>query len=324
MKKTELYPLKFKPILKEKIWGGQNLAYKSNNTSKETKIGESWEISGVPNSVSVVKEGILEGDNLNDILVHYKDKLVGKSIYERFGNEFPLLIKFIDAKETLSVQIHPDDKIARKKHNCMGKTEMWYILKSEKDGFIIADFNKSMDEKSYLDSVENQKVQDNLKHINVNTGDVFFIAPGLIHAIGSGVVLAEIQQTSDITYRIYDWDRVDDKGNSRELHQQEALDAIDFTPKQPKIDYSLQPNEINKVVHNIHFKTDFLKINNKFEMDLTSWDSFTILINVGNDAKLNCMDKTFIFKSQETFLIPASVSSINIEAENTEILTVHI
>ena len=324
MKTSELYPLKFKPILKEKIWGGQHLAYKLNDISTDSKIGESWEISGVNGSISEVEDGKLKGENLNDILQHYKDKLVGQSVFEKFGNEFPLLIKFIDAKENLSVQLHPDDKIAKAKHNCMGKTEMWYILNAEQDGFIIADFNKEMSQQAYLNSVDNKSIQNHLNHVKVDSGDVFFIAPGLIHAIGAGVMLAEIQQTSDITYRIYDWDRLDDKGQSRELHQQEALDAIDFSSKKPKIDYAKNENSINGVVHNPHFKTDYLKVNQKFDLDLNQWDSFTILINVGNDAKLWHNQKAYNFKSQETYLIPALLTSISIETEDSEFLVVHI
>lgn len=324
MKTTELYPLKFKPILKEKIWGGQNLIYKFDEQSLDSKIGESWELSGVPGSISIVAEGELKGENLNDIVLHYQDQLLGQSVLEKFGHEFPLLIKFIDAKENLSVQLHPNDAIAKAKHGCMGKTEMWYILKSENEGFIIADFNKEINKETYLKSIENKDIKNHLKHLKVDNGDVFFIAPGLIHAIGAGVMLAEIQQTSDITYRIYDWDRVDEKGQSRELHQKEALDAIDFTSKKPKIEYHKTKNKLNKIVHNPHFKTDFLHVNNRIDLDLKSWDSFTILINVGKDSNISHNQKTYPFKSQETYLIPACISNINIEAQNSDFLVVHI
>ncbi len=324
MHKPKLYPLKFKPILKEKIWGGHYLNFKDSSISEDAKIGESWEISSVHNNISVVENGDLKGENLNTVLANYKDKLVGQSVYKRFGNEFPLLIKFIDAKENLSVQLHPDDKIAKAKHNCMGKTEMWYIIDAEKDGFIIADFNRKINRDQYLKAVENKSIKNVLNHINVKSGEVFFIAPGLIHAIGSGVLLAEIQQTSDITYRIYDWDRVDDQGNSRELHQQEALDAIDFTSKEPKFNYNKTTNLPNKVVYNEHFKTDYLKVENQLNLDLTKYDSFTILMNVGNEAQLNYNGTPFSFKAQETYLIPANISNVSIEGKQTEVLMVHI
>ncbi|MGX1023560.1 type I phosphomannose isomerase catalytic subunit [Psychroflexus sp. MBR-150] len=322
--KPKLYPLKFKPILKEKIWGGHHLNYKDSSIAKNTKIGESWEISGVEDSISVVDNGDLKGQKLKAILADYKEQLVGHSAYKRFGNEFPLLIKFIDAKDNLSVQLHPDDKIAKAKHNCLGKTEMWYIIEAEKDGFIIADFNRKMNREEYFKAVENKTIKDVLNHIKVKSGDVFFIAPGLIHAIGSGVLLAEIQQTSDITYRIYDWDRVDDQGNSRELHQQEALEAIDFTYRESKVKYDKITNSPNEVVHNEHFKTDYLKVENRLNLDLTKYDSFTILMNVGKDAKLYYNENTFTFNAKETYLIPASISNISIEAKQTEVLRVHI
>jgi mannose-6-phosphate isomerase len=319
----KLYPLKFKPILKEKIWGGQALNYKSKDVDRDTKIGESWELSGVEGSVSVVAHGTLKGQTLNQILKIYNEDLVGKSNYKRFGNEFPLLIKFIDAKENLSVQLHPDDSIARDKHNCMGKTEMWYIMKSN-DGFIIADFKGEINKEDYLKRVEHNNLQEALKYVDVKPGEVYFISPGLIHAIGEGVMLAEIQQTSDITYRIYDWDRVDDSGASREMHQQEALDAIDFTPKEPKIEYTKNSNTPNKVVHNTYFKTDFLNVDTECKIDLSQKDSFTILMNVGPDSELSYNGESFEFKNSETFLIPAAISEVILRANQGKFLMVHI
>lgn len=320
---TKLYPLKFTPILKEKIWGGHALNYKAEKVTSDQKIGESWELSGVDGSVSIIANGALAGQNLNQILKTYNEDLVGVSNYKRFGNEFPLLIKFIDAKENLSVQLHPDDTIARAKHNCKGKTEMWYIMKSD-DGFIIADFKGEITKQDYIKKVEENSLKDTLKYVDVQPGDVYFIAPGLIHAIGEGVMLAEIQQTSDITYRIYDWDRVDDNGQSRELHQQEALDAIDFTPKQPKTEYSKEENTLNKVVHNTYFKTDYLPVNGECKLDLSQKDSFTILINVGPDAVLNYDNKTYTFRNSETYLIPAVISEVVLNVNQGKFLTVHI
>ena len=318
-----LYPLKFKPILKEKIWGGNTLNYKSAEVRAEAKIGESWEISGVDGSVSIVSEGELKGKNLNQILAEYNENLVGKSNYKRFGNEFPLLIKFIDARENLSVQLHPDDTIARAKHGCMGKTEMWYIMKSE-NGFIIADFKDETDKEDYIKRVKESSLKEVLIYVDVKSGDVYFIAPGLIHAIGEGVMLAEIQQTSDITYRIYDWDRVDDEGNSRDLHLQEALDAIDFTSKEPKVTYDKNKNTPNPVVHNTYFKTDFLPVESECQLNLSEKDSFSILINVGSDAELKVDDTIYKFKASETFLIPAVISEVNLKAKNGKFLMVHI
>lgn len=324
MEINDLYPLKFKPILKEKIWGGNNLSYKLNFDNNKNNIGESWEISGVSESISVVADGKLKGVGLNHILHHYKDKLVGKTIFKKFGYEFPLLIKFIDAREHLSVQLHPNDTVAMSKHNCMGKTEMWYVLKSDNDSFIIADFNKNMTHKAFVESVETNSLNTHLKHHKVQSGDVFFISPGLIHAIGAGVMLAEIQQTSDITYRIYDWDRTNDKGEYRDLHQEDGLEAIDFTPKKPKIKYKKTKNILNPVVHNQHFKTDFLHVDTQYELNLGQWESFTILINVGNEAKIWHNHKSYNFKAQETYLIPACISQIKLETRASDFLVVHI
>lgn len=320
---NKLYPLKFAPILKEKIWGGNALNYKLDTVDKDIKIGESWELSGVNGSVSIVENGALKGRDLNYILKTYTQDLVGVSNYKRFGNEFPLLIKFIDAKENLSVQLHPDDTIAKAKHNCMGKTEMWYIMKSE-NGFIIADFKGDIDKDNYIKRVKENNLQEALKYVNVEPGEVYFIAPGLIHAIGEGVMLAEIQQTSDITYRIYDWDRVDDEGNSRELHQQEALGAIDFTSKESKVHYDNKNNTLNKVVYNTYFKTDFLPVESDCKIDLSEKDSFSIIINVGPYAELKCDDKSYIFKNSETYLIPAVISKVNLRAKKGKFLMVHI
>ncbi len=320
----KLYPLKFKPILKERIWGGNALNYKSDNVSSTDKIGESWELSGVDGSVSVIANGPLKGKSLVEILKTYNEDLLGVTNYKRFGEEFPLLIKFIDAKESLSVQLHPDDTIARAKHGCMGKTEMWYIMQAKGDAFIIADFKGEISKQDYIKLVENNTLKEALKYVNVKPGDFYFIAPGLIHAIGEGVMLAEIQQTSDITYRIYDWDRVDDQGNSRELHQQEALDAIDFSSKEPKVEYQQNKNIPNEVVYNTHFKTDYLPVHKNCSLDFSEKDSFNILINTGPDAKLICDGKSYDFKSQETYLLPAVISDIELKVDKGEFLLVHI
>jgi len=321
---TNLYPLKFEPILKDRIWGGNNLNYKSPNIKNYAKIGESWELSGVDGSISIVSEGDLEGKSLNYLLRTYNEDLVGVKNYKRFGNEFPLLIKFIDAKENLSVQLHPDDKIASRKHGCMGKTEMWYIMQSKKDAFIVADFNGEINKREYIKRVQENTLQKALKYVKVKPGDFYFIAPGLIHAIGEGVMLAEIQQTSDITYRIYDWDRVDNQGNSRALHQEEALDAIDFEPKQPKIDYTKKSNHLNEVVYNTYFKTDFLPVEASCQIDLSQKDSFSILINVGPDSELVFDGKSYNFKNQETYLIPSIIPEIELKANQGKFLIVHI
>lgn len=230
------YPIKFRPILQDKIWGGSKLRDVLNKPTTRDRVGESWEISGVKGHISVVDNGSEAGKNLQELLEEYGAKLVGEKIYKQFGNDFPLLIKFIDAKTDLSVQLHPNDELAKQRHNSFGKTEMWFVMQADEGAKLNIGFNKSVEKREYLEHLENGKITDLLNFEEVSKGDSVFINTGKVHAIGAGVLLAEIQQTSDITYRIYDWDRVDDEGNSRELHTALAIDAIDFEKKD---DYQL-------------------------------------------------------------------------------------
>ena len=226
---STLYPLKFKTIYKDKIWGGHKInTYLHKNFGDLPNCGETWEISGVKSDVSVVEGGELAGQSLADLLEQYKDQLVGKKVYDHFGNIFPLLVKFIDANEDLSIQVHPDDKLGKERHNSFGKTEMWYVIEADPGSTLIAGFNKELTQQEYLDTFNSGHLTDVLNKEDVKAGDVFFLPAGRVHTIGKGLLIAEIQQTSDITYRIYDFDRVDDKGNKRELHVEEALAAIDY------------------------------------------------------------------------------------------------
>ena len=226
---STLYPLKFQPILKQKVWGGNKLQELFQKNA-EGNVGESWEISGVEENISEIANGPLKGNTLNWVLENYKEKLVGEKVFKNFGNHFPLLFKFIDAREDLSVQVHPNDLLAKARHNSFGKTEMWYILDVEKNGKLILGFNQQMDSKKYLHFLSENRITEILNVEAVKKGDAFLLKPGTVHAIGAGVLLAEIQQTSDITYRIYDWDRPDTNGKLRDLHTDLALEAIDFNP----------------------------------------------------------------------------------------------
>jgi len=207
---TDLYPLKFIPILKERIWGGNALAGRWNKKGEIiTGIGESWELSAVQNDLSVVSNGFLEGNNIEEIIEVYMGDLVGEEVFEKFGNEFPLLVKLIDAREVLSVQVHPDDKLARERHNAYGKTEMWYVLEASGDSNIYAGFNKDLSREEYIESLSGSDLKSLLNCVTANPGDSFFIPAGTIHALGGGLVVAEIQQTSDVTYRVFDWNRAE-------------------------------------------------------------------------------------------------------------------
>ena len=249
MTKT-LYPLKFDPILKDKIWGGQKLKTLLNKASDLPNIGESWELSDVEGDTSVVRNGALKGNSLKELLEHYQANLIGNKNYKVFGNKFPLLIKFIDAKEDLSIQLHPNDELAAKRHNSFGKTEMWYVMQADKDANLIVGFNQKMNAETYLEHLEAKTLTQILNFDKVKEGDTYFIEVGRVHAIGAGVMLAEIQQTSDITYRVYDWDRVDDQGNARELHNDLAIDAFNFDMEDNfRVDYSKKDNRSNNMVN---------------------------------------------------------------------------
>ena len=325
MSSPSLYPLRFNPILKPKIWGGDKLKTKLHKLSDQSRLGESWEITGVKDDISVVAEGELKGYNLKQILENYQDKLVGKKVYAQFADEFPLLIKFIDAADTLSVQLHPNDILAKKRHNSFGKTEMWYIIEHNDDGFIIADFENKLNPDELTKYIDKGNLQDQLKSYKVQQGDTFFISPGLVHAIGKGVLLAEIQQTSDITYRLYDWDRKDEKGNGRQLHIKESIDAIDYTlSTQPKVDYDKSKQQV-LLADNKYFTTNRLQVDQQINLNLENRDSFTILMSVGGKAKIKHDEKYYSLDKGETLLIPASLNEIKILPEiKSTILDVHI
>ncbi len=310
---NELYPLKFKPILKEKIWGGQNLKSSLNKTIPTTeKIGESWEISGVENNVSVVENGFLAGNELDELIEIYMGDLVGDKVYDKHGMEFPLLIKFIDANDVLSIQVHPDDELAKKRYNSNGKTEMWYIVDAQKDAELISGFNHEMDKEHYLQYLRNNELPQILNHEKVKPGDVFYIPAGRVHAIGAGIVLAEIQQTSDVTYRIFDWDRKDDSGNFRELHTEEALDAIDFKLYDSyKTNYESVQNESSSILSNKYFETNILEFNKSVVKDYNVLDSFVIYMCLDGKFEIEYYEsEKIIIEKGETILIPSVIEHL--------------
>ncbi len=325
---TTLYPLCFHPILKERIWGGQKLQTVLNKDQNGfTRCGESWEISGLEDDVSVVSNGPLAGKDLNELLEIYGEELVGKKVYEQFGNHFPLLIKFLDAAEDLSVQVHPNDELASKRHNCSGKTEMWYIIEAEEDSKIVAGFKQNMTRESYLSGLQNKSLLHDLNTIEPNTGDVFYIPSGRVHSIGKGVLLAEIQQTSDITYRIYDFDRVDSNGQTRELHTELALDALDFSNKNGyKQKVGLEKNKSHKLLECPWFKTNLLKFDSALEQDLLQSDSFKIYMLVEGACQMMIENHTVELKLGDTILIPASAQKLEFEPLNglTKVLEVYV
>lgn len=322
--RAHLYPLKFQPILKDKIWGGEKLKEEFNKKSNSKELGESWEISTVPGDISIVSRGELKGQSLQEILETYKEELLGHQNFKRFSTSFPLLIKFIDAKEDLSIQLHPNDNLAKKRHNSFGKTEMWYVMQADEDANLIVGFNKAMTKETYLKHLKEKTLIDVLNFDNVKEGDTYFIEAGRVHAIGAGVLLAEIQQTSDVTYRVYDWDRVDSKGNERELHNDIALDAFDFNMKDDfRVSYKKSLNTDNTMVSCPFFTTNYIEITSKLKKENTK-DSFIIYMCVaGVVSVITDTYKTQISKG-ETVLIPASLTNYVLESANAKLLEVYV
>lgn len=319
------YPLKFKPILKEKIWGGKKLKKVLNKESNAENLGESWEISGVLNDISIVENGPLAGKSLIDLLKEYKSDILGKKVYHNFGEEFPLLIKYIDAQTELSVQLHPNDELAKLRHNSFGKTEMWYIMQADEKAEINVGFKNTISKQEYIQHLENGKIVGLLNFEKVKQGDAFFINTGKVHAIGAGVLLAEIQQTSDITYRIYDWDRVDADGKCRELHNSLAIDAIDFEKKDDyKLLYDTKKNQSSNIARCEYFTTNYLPIKGKVEKNHSDKDSFIIYMCVHGEVEIEVNGYLERIEQGQTLLIPAVNKKVNFIAENAELLEVYI
>jgi len=323
LNKLTLYPLKFEPVLKEKVWGGTKLAEFFGKQHKN-KTGESWEISGVAGDVSVVANGNLKGKSLLNLIHQYDAQLLGNRVYKTFGYNFPLLFKFIDANDDLSVQLHPNDRLAKKHHDSFGKTEMWYVLDAEEDARLILGFNSSMNEAKYVEKISENKITDILHSESVKTGDSFLIEPGTVHAIGAGVVLAEIQQTSDVTYRIYDWDRPGIDGELRELHLDLALESINFEELEAKLEYSSEEDAPIQLCSSLYFETNRLLLTKNIRRNLMSHDSFVVYMCVEGEVTIETSDFSEEMKKGETLLIPASIANIAINTSGATILEIYI
>lgn len=308
-----LYPLKFSPILKDKIWGGTKLKSIFNKAAETDKLGESWELSGYEGDESVVTNGFLEGNNLTELIEIYMGELLGDKLYDEYGLSFPLLFKLIDANENLSIQVHPGDEVAAKRHNSYGKTEMWYVVDAEPGAELIIGFTKDCTREEYLEALDNDKVEDLLQKVPVTKGDVFFIPAGRVHAIGKGVVVAEIQQSSDITYRIYDYKRKDDNGNERELHTEQALDVINFSAsKNPKTDYKVLLNEIIPLVECEYFTTNMIRFDEPLTRNFGTIDSFVAYMCLEGKMIIESGEEKTNVQKGDTLLIPASLNEIGL------------
>lgn len=313
----KLYPLVFEPILQDRIWGGTKLKTDLGKTNLPTDTtGESWELSDVKGNVSVVANGDYKGQNLAGLLEQFPAEILGYKVYEKFGKEFPLLFKFLDARDDLSIQVHPNDELAKKRHNSFGKTEMWYVMQADEGARIIVGFKHKSSPEEYLEHLENKSLIEILNEVPVKKGDVFFLETGTIHAIGAGIVIAEIQQTSDITYRIYDWDRVDAQGNSRELHVELALDAMNYNTTETQKHYTKLENQVNVMVDCPYFTTSYLPLKGSTAVSKEG-SSFTVYICTEGEFAIEANGEKHDFKKGDTVLIPASLKVYILSGEAT-------
>lgn len=308
-------PIKFKALLKQTIWGGNKIVPFKHLNEQLDNVGESWEISGVKDNETIVCNGRYEGQSLNAIVKELKGDLIGIENYKRFGDEFPLLIKFIDARSDLSIQVHPTDEIAQKQGKERGKTEMWYIMNSDKDAKLYSGLKKQITPEQYKAMVEDDTICDALAQYKVKEGDVFFLPAGRIHAIGTGCFLAEIQQTSDVTYRIYDYKRKDKDGNYRQLHTKEAAECINYkVEKDYRTEYLPVKNQGVSLVQCPYFTTSVYDLTEPMTIDYSELDSFVILIGMKGEGRItdNEGNETTLNEG-ETLLLPATTNSIKVE-----------
>ena len=310
----KFYPLVFEPILKERIWGGTKLKTLLNKPINSEITGESWEISTVENDVSVVASGAFTGKTLNALIDLYPAEILGDKVYARFGKQFPLLFKYLDAREDLSIQLHPNDELAKKRHNSFGKTEMWYVMQADDNARLIVGFKEKSSPEEYLSHLNNKTLLDILDTKKVQSGDVFMLETGTIHAIGAGTVIAEIQQTSDVTYRVYDFDRKDANGNTRELHVDLALEALNYDKIEAQRFYDKIDNTANAVVDCPYFTTSFIPLNGSAIFSKTN-DSFRVLMAVEGDFSLLVAGESYHYKKGSTVLLPAVITDYQLDGQ---------
>ena len=313
---TVLYPMKFKPIFKDKIWGGRKIKeVLGMDYGPLPNCGEVWLLSGLWDEQSEVANGDFEGDEINDLVETFMGDLVGETVFDKYGEQFPLLLKIIDANDWLSVQVHPDDELAEKRELGNGKTEMWYVMQADQGAELVMGFNRDMTPMDYVRVMKNNTLCDTLNYEQVKAGDAFFIPAGRVHALGPDIMVAEIQQTSDVTYRIYDWDRIDVAGMHRELHIPQSVEAIDFgLPAQYKIEVPDVMNKTVPVVDCQYFVTNLLQLQGEMEKDYTNLDSFVILIPLEGNFTLNWENGAIFVNAGECVLIPNIIKKVAIRA----------
>lgn len=324
-----LYPFEFEPIFKRTIWGGNRLSRFKHLSQPAFGVGESWEISQVEGDVSVLANGPMKGTTLSQLLEQFPEEILGKKVYARFGTHFPLLFKFIDAKRDLSVQVHPDDAMAKKYHGpqASGKTEMWYVIEAEPYAALIAGFSRNLSNVEYQLRMKQNRIEEVLRRFKVQAGDAFFIPPGLVHSIGGGILLLEIQQTSDLTYRMYDYNRVDAEGKKRELHTDLAAEALDYSyHPEVKLNYALSSENEADLMHCEHFNTNVLclQAGQSMRRDKSAEDSFVVYNCVQGSVRLSCAMSSMepiVMCQGKSVLVPAALAgNILLEADSEAIL----
>ncbi len=306
-----MYPLKFKPILKTVVWGGEKIASYKGLCTKKHNIGESWELSGLKGNESVVAEGPLMGKSISEVMKLYGKELMGACT----DSEFPILVKFIDAHEDLSIQVHPNDEIAARRHGSKGKTEMWYVISAEPGACLYSGLTSEITPEEYAARVADNTITEVMAQYPVQAGDVFYLPAGRIHSIGSGCFIAEIHQTSDITYRIYDYNRPGLDGRPRELHTELAKDAIDYSILPDyRTQYNAAPDRENEIIRCPYFTASLLDVDEEYEKDLKGLDSFLVIVCVDGAGTFVCIDSDgtheVSLRQGETALVSASSSSV--------------
>ena len=321
MPNIKLYPLLFENNLHEKVWGGRRLKPMKGLGDDDEPIGESWEVSAIESSPSIIKNGPLAGKSLIDLTKEWGAELVGKKTFEKYGNRFPMLVKLIDAAKDLSIQVHPNDELAMQRHNCYGKTEMWYILDSEPGAFLYSGFKTAITKDEYEERIANGTITGVLQKYEVKAGDVFYIPAGRVHSICGGVLTAEVQQSSDITYRIFDYGRMGLDGKPRELHTELAKDAIDFTVLDDYATHYKEPkSKPSPVIQEKFFVVKLLKTKKTFHRNLLSYDTFVVYLCLQGNCKIKMRDEnsegTISLKQGNSCLVPASSANYDIIPDN--------
>ncbi len=317
-----LYPIKFKPIYKTKVWGGSKIRAIKGDKKVPDNCGESWEISAVQGDVSIASNGFLKGNSIEEIVEIYMGELVGDKVFETFGIEFPILLKIIEAQENLSVQVHPDNKTAAERHNAWGKSEIWYILDADKDATLISGFNTDLNSKLLFDAINAGNFEKYVNQPVVKSGEVYYIPAGRLHSLGKGITLVEIQQTSDVTYRVYDYGRV-----GRELHLDLAEEVIDYKHiHDVKTKFSHIPDKANAIIKNEFFTVNFIPLMNSVLKDYYELDSFVIYYCINGEVSIITEGNDNLkIRKGETVLIPAAIKNLTLIPQSySELLEVHL